>query len=98
MTPYLLTLGHRRIGFIKGHPNQTASGERWLGFETALREADAGIESPSIEQGFYSYRSGLEAAEKLLAVEPRPTAIFASNDDIAAAGGSVARSRGRDDP
>ena len=98
MTRYLLELGHRRIAFIKGHPNQTASGERWLGFETALREADAGIESPSIEQGFYSYKSGLEAAEKLLAVAPRPTAIFASNDDMAAAVVSVAHRRGLEVP
>jgi LacI family transcriptional regulator len=98
MTRYLLSLGHRRIGFIKGHPNQTASGERWLGFETALREAECKPQPPLIEQGFFSYRSGLEAAEKLLASEPRPTAIFASNDDMAAATVSVAHRRGLDVP
>ena len=63
-----------------------------------MREADRKIEPPSIEQGFFSYRSGLEAAEKLLAVEPRPTAIFASNDDMAAAVVSVAHRRGLDVP
>jgi LacI family transcriptional regulator len=98
MTRYLLSLGHRYIGFIKGHPNQTASGERWLGFETALREADCKPESPWVEQGFFSYRSGLDAADKLLAVRPRPTAIFASNDDMAAAVVSVAHRRGLDVP
>src|SRR5262249_15450502 len=98
MTRYLLTLGHRRISFIKGHPNQTASGERWLGFETALREADCRIEPPGIEQGYFSYRSGLEAAEKLMDANPRPTAIFASNDDMAAAAVSVAHRRGLDVP
>jgi len=75
MTRYLLTLGHRRIGFVKGHPNQTASGERLLGFEAALREADCKTEPPSIEQGFFSYRSGLEAAEKLLALSESPAPI-----------------------
>ena len=98
MTRYLLGLGHRRIGFIKGHPNQTASGERWLGFEAALREVDCRVEPRYIEQGFFSYRSGLEAAEKLLATAPRPTAIFASNDDMAAAVVSVAHRRGLDVP
>ncbi len=98
MTRYLLSLGHRRIGFIKGHPNQTASGERWLGFETALREAECKPQLPVIEQGFFSYRSGLEAGEKLLAANPRPTAIFASNDDMAAAAVSVAHRRGLDVP
>jgi LacI family transcriptional regulator len=98
MTRYLLGLGHRRIGFIKGHPNQTASGQRWLGFETALREADSKVEPPTVEQGFFTYRSGLDAAEKLLAVQPRPTAIFASNDDMAAAVISVAHRRGLEVP
>jgi LacI family transcriptional regulator len=98
MTRYLLTLGHRHLGFIKGHPNQTASAERWLGFETALREADCKPQSPSVEQGYFSYRSGLDSAEKLLALRPRPTAIFASNDDMAAAVVSVAHRRGLDVP
>jgi LacI family transcriptional regulator len=98
MTRYLLGMGHRRIGFIKGHPNQTASGERWLGFETALREADCKPHAPIMEQGFFSYRSGLDAAEKLIATDPRPTAIFASNDDMAAAVVSVAHRRGLDVP
>jgi LacI family transcriptional regulator len=87
-----------RIDDIKGHPNQTASGERWLGFETALREAECKPQPPVIEQGFFSYRSGLEAAEKLLAANPRPTALFASNDDMAAAAVSVAHRRGLDVP
>jgi LacI family transcriptional regulator len=98
MTRYLLSLGHRRLGFVKGHPNQTASGERWLGFEAALREAEFPVEPPAVEQGFFTYRSGLDAAEKLLAVSPRPTAIFASNDDMAAAVISVAHRRGLDVP
>jgi LacI family transcriptional regulator len=98
MTRYLLGLGHRRIGFIKGHPNQTASGQRWLGFETAIREADNKVDPPSIEQGFFTYRSGLDAAEKLLSIEPRLTAIFASNDDMAAAVVSVAHRRGLEVP
>jgi LacI family transcriptional regulator len=98
MTRYLLSMGHRRIGFVKGHPNQTASGERWLGFETALREADCKPHAPSMEQGYFSYRSGLDAAEKLIATDPRPTAIFASNDDMAAAVVSVAHRRGLDVP
>jgi LacI family transcriptional regulator len=98
MTLYLLGLGHRRIGFIKGHPNQTASSERGRGFETALREADCHIETPCMERGFFSYRSGLDAAEKLLATRPRPTAIFACNDDMGAAVISVAHRRGLDVP
>jgi len=55
-------------------------------------------EDVAIEQGYFTFRSGLEAAEKLLRREVRPTAIFASNDDMAAATVSVAHRLGLDVP
>jgi LacI family transcriptional regulator len=51
-----------------------------------------------VEQGYYTYRSGLDAGENLLARRPPPTAIFASNDDMAAAVVSVAHRKGLDVP
>jgi DNA-binding LacI/PurR family transcriptional regulator len=102
MTRYLIGLGHERLAFIKGHPNQSASEERWLGFTAALEEAararHGGRAAPHMEQGFFSFRSGLDAARKLLAAEPAPTAIFASNDDMAAAVIAEAHRRGLDVP
>jgi LacI family transcriptional regulator len=102
MTRYLISLGHERLAFIKGHPNQSASEERWLGFSAALTEANLaqrGERPPALmEQGFFSFRSGLDAARKLLAAEPPPTAIFASNDDMAAAVIAEAHRRGLDVP
>jgi len=96
MTRYLVGLGHRRIGFIKGHPNQTASAERLAGFQQVIDSAKnaEGV----VAQGYFTFASGLEAAEKLLDSQPRPTAIFASNDDMAAAAVSVAHRRGLDVP
>ena len=94
MTRYLLALGHRRIGFIKGHPNHIASHDRYSGFCDALTEAGIDAESAPAEQGYFSYRSGLTAGERLLARQDRPTAIFASNDDMAAATISVAHRMG----
>jgi LacI family transcriptional regulator len=90
MTRHILSLGHRRIGFIKGHPVHKASEQRLMGFRAAM--ADAGIlaDSSMIVGGFFTYRSGLAAAEQLLASPDRPTAIFASNDDMAAATVAVA--------
>ena len=98
MTDYLLSLGHRRIGFIKGHPNQTASLERERGYEAALREAGVRAAKSLIVQGYFRYRSGLDAAETLLSRKLVPTAIFASNDDMAAATVSVAHRTGLDVP
>jgi LacI family transcriptional regulator len=98
MTNYLLELGHRRIGFIKGHPNQTASLERERGFLKALAEAGLKNDPTLLIQGYFSYRSGLDAAETLLSRKLTPTAIFASNDDMAAAVVSVAHRKGLDVP
>ena len=98
MTNYLLTLGHRRIGFIKGHPNQTASLERERGFASALADAGIKLDPALLVQGYFSYRSGLDAAENLLTLKQMPTAIFASNDDMAAAAVSVAHRKGLDVP
>lgn len=98
MTNYLLGLGHRRIGFIKGHPNQTASTERERGFTAALAEAGIKPDPALIVQGYFSYRSGLDAADSLLTTRQLPTAIFAANDDMAAATVSVAHRKGLDVP
>jgi LacI family transcriptional regulator len=98
MTEYLTGLGHKRIGFIKGHPAQIASAERERGFMAAVTGAGLKLDDVSIEQGYFTFRSGLEAAERLLDQSRRPTAIFASNDDMAAAVVSVAHRRGLDVP
>ena len=97
MTRHLLELGHRRIGFINGHPNQTASGQRFRGYIEGMTEAGLSVGTDQVAQGYFTYRSGLEAAEKLLTAW-KPTAIFASNDDMAAATMAVAHRRGLDVP
>lgn len=98
MTRHLISLGHQRIGFIVGNPNQTASSQRLAGFESAMKESGLEITGDLVVQGTFSYRSGLDAAEMLLQIDPRPTAIFASNDDMAAATVAVAHRLGLDVP
>jgi LacI family transcriptional regulator len=98
MTRHLLELGHRRIGFINGHPNQTASGQRFRGYMEGMTEAGLAVGADQVAQGFFTYRSGLEAAERLLTNGSQPTAIFACNDDMAAATMAVAHRKGMDVP
>jgi LacI family transcriptional regulator len=98
MTQHLIGFGHTRIGFIKGHPNQTASALRYEGFVAAMTAAGLAVDPQLVQQGFFTYRSGLEATEKLLDRKRPPTAVFASNDDMAAAVVSVAHRRGLDVP
>lgn len=96
MTRDLIALGHRRLGFIVGNPDQSASAERLAGFHAAVRQVD-GVHT-AVAQGDFSYASGLVAGEQLLAVASPPSAIFASNDDMAAAVVSVAHRRHLDVP
>lgn len=98
MTHHLIALGHQRIGFVVGHPNQTASSRRLDGYRAAVADKHADASKELVVQGMFTYRSGLDAAEQLLGLAERPTAIFASNDDMAAATVAVAHRLGLDVP
>ncbi|MGU3392370.1 LacI family DNA-binding transcriptional regulator [Sphingomonas sp. M1A8_2b] len=98
MTQHIMDLGHRRIGFITGDPNLSASGQRYAGYTAALEQAGLPFDPALVADGLFTYRSGLDAAEQLLALENPPTAIFASNDDMAAATVAIAHRRGIDVP
>ncbi|WP_323761985.1 LacI family DNA-binding transcriptional regulator [Maricaulis sp.] len=98
MTEYLIDLGHSRIGFVRGPKEHGASRERCAGHLEAL--AAHGLESDPelLVAGEVTYKSGLEAAETLLSRDDRPSAIFASNDDMAVAVIALAHRHGLDVP
>lgn len=98
MTRHLLDHGHRCIGFIRGNPNQSASLERYRGFVAAIEEAGIALRDVAVEQGYFTFRSGIIATERLLDRPGAPTAIFACNDDMAAAAVGVAHRRGLNVP
>jgi LacI family transcriptional regulator len=98
MTRRLIELGHTRIAFIKGQPTAYASESRFEGFETAMLDAGLNLDPTLVAQGFFTYRSGFDAAERLLSQKARPTAIFASNDDMAAGAVAAAHRLGLDVP
>jgi LacI family transcriptional regulator len=98
ITEYLIKMGHARIGFIKGHPNQTASTRRFEGYQAALKDAGIALDPALVQQGYFTYRSALPVVETLLTARKQPTAIFASNDDMAAAAACVARQMGLELP
>ncbi len=98
MTQHIIALGHRRIGFIKGNPSHQASTQRFSGFINALERANIDCDPALVVDGLFTYRSGLQAAEALLNLPNPPTAIFASNDDMAAAAITVAHRKHIDVP
>ena len=93
-TRYLIAQGHRRIGLISGPHGFRSARERRQGFEEALSEAGIKLPRSLIADGNYTFESGIAATQSLLDVSPRPTAIFASNDDMAAGVLLAARQRG----
>ncbi|AJC22567.1 LacI family DNA-binding transcriptional regulator [Pandoraea pulmonicola] len=94
MTRYLLGLGHRRIGFVAGHPDHGAAGERTQGYRDALIEQGLAYDERLVEQGLHSFDSGVRCGQSLLAHADPPTAIFAANDDMAAGVLYAAHARG----
>lgn len=94
MTTYLINAGHRRIGFIKGHQNHMASDDRLFGYRRALDRAGLPYDPVLVCEGEFDFDSGVRGGRALLDQSNRPTAIFASNDDMAAGVLAVAHDRG----
>jgi LacI family transcriptional regulator len=83
MTQYLLSRGHRRIGFVTGPPEQKTGRDRFDGFRAALAEEGINADPTLVAQGDDHFDAGCSGASSLLNVRPRPTAIFANNDEMA---------------
>jgi LacI family transcriptional regulator len=83
MTEYLVSLGHKRIAFIKGHEHHKALERRYQGYLDGLSNCGLKVNKSLIKQGDNSFKSGEQAAKALLTLKNPPTAIFASNDDMA---------------
>lgn len=81
---HLIVLGHSDIGIILGHPAHGSTHARLEGFKRAMQEADLKINADWIGQGDFSFDSGVRSARQMLQLKQRPTAIFASNDYMAA--------------
>ncbi|HEV7921917.1 MAG TPA: LacI family DNA-binding transcriptional regulator [Thermoanaerobaculia bacterium] len=79
MMDHLLSLGHTRIAFICGPGQNSDARERVRGYRQAMRTVGARMEVA----GDFTERAGFDAAQRILAADPRPTAIFAANDAMA---------------
>jgi LacI family transcriptional regulator len=81
---HLIAQGHRNIGFVRGPEGFRSSEEREAGFRAAMAEANLQPDPALCVTGTYRFGSGLATGEILLSSNPRPTAIFVSNDEMAA--------------
>ena len=94
LTQRLISLGHERIAIVKGPADHGGSQHRFKGFMAAMKEAGLKLPANFIQQGDFTFESGLACAEKLLRYKKRPSAIFACNDYMAAGVMSVAHRLG----
>lgn len=109
LTEHLLTLGHRRIGYVAGPLERTTTRHRLEGHQAALAAAGLGASASSggqregsgqasgeglIVHGPYSRRSGYEATLELLRRAPDLTAVVAANDTVALGACAAVRDQG----
>ncbi len=98
ITEHLIQLGHQRIGFLWGGKSHGSSWERYNGYADALTDYGIALDDALVVEGDYSFDDGFRGARKLLALPQRPTAIFGSNDEIAAGVLAAARAGGLNVP
>ena len=94
MAEHLVGLGHCRIGYIAGPKGMKSTRERLEGFCDALEKHGCKLEEDMIARGAYSFESGIECTRALLTSSNRPTAIFASNDEMAVGAITAAQEMG----
>ncbi|MEV6394830.1 LacI family DNA-binding transcriptional regulator [Streptomyces sp. NPDC051907] len=95
LTEHLLSLGHRRIGYVAGPAERTTTRHRLEGHRAAL--AAAGIEEDQSRvtvHGPYDRRSGYDATLELLRRDPELTAVVAANDTVALGACAAIRDQG----
>lgn len=94
----LIDYGHRRIALVQGIPTHAGAIARTNGYKRALRDNGLDVDPTLIIPGDFIFASGLEAGRKLMALPERPTAVFASNDEMAAGVNIAAHKAGLDVP
>lgn len=82
---YLVALGHKRIGMIKGRMNTYSGKQRFKAFQDVLKHHGISIKDEFLLDGQFLKNAAYEAVEKLISTNNLPTAIFSSNDDMALA-------------
>ncbi len=83
MIQHLIELGHRRIAIVAGPAAISTGQERVEGYRRALQKSGLPIHEDYILRGSYNEASGYQLTQRLLGLNPRPTAIFAGNNFLA---------------
>lgn len=80
---HLLDHGHERIAILTGPLQNRDAQQRLAGYREALHASDVEYD-PALEiPGDFMRETGYQAVSQILALDPPPTALFASNDSMA---------------
>lgn len=84
---HLISLGHRRIGYLGGPRQAPSLREREIGFREAMRQAGIDVDETLVvfdeDPNRFGSPAGVSLAEKVLLNPNPPTAIFTDNDAVA---------------
>jgi LacI family transcriptional regulator len=94
LVDWLVSRGHRQIGFIKGPDTITHSKQRLTGFQEGLKKHKIKPDPSLVVTTDLSKNKTEDALHKLIALKNRPTAIIAFNDYVALDAIRYAREQG----
>jgi DNA-binding LacI/PurR family transcriptional regulator len=77
---HLIALGHRRVALLSGPSRHSTAIERDQGYRQALRAAGLSLRPEFVCRGDFREQGGYEGMTALLALRPRPTAVFVANN------------------
>jgi len=82
-TRHLLDLGHRDVAVVAGPSYASSAVGRLRGHQRAIAEAGLEVRQDRVVASTFGIESGAAAARRVLELRPRPTAVFAVNDNTA---------------
>jgi LacI family repressor for deo operon, udp, cdd, tsx, nupC, and nupG len=83
MTDYLISIGHKRIGLVKGPQSSPLTLARLAGYREALANANIPFDEELLFSGDFTLKAGRLAGQRILECKQRPTAVFCENDETA---------------
>ncbi|TVP93210.1 LacI family DNA-binding transcriptional regulator [Alkalibacterium sp.] len=92
---HLVENGHTKIAHIMGDQTTYAGIERAAGFKDAMKAHGLDVRKDYlVDGGYYSQAGGREAMIRLLALDDKPTAVYAAGDEMAIAAIRVIKESG----
>jgi LacI family transcriptional regulator len=98
LVEHLISLDHRRIGFIVESDQVSTARDRWRGYESALTAAGISVDPALVTQATADPRGGFEGMRRLLELERPPTAVFTVNNLVALGAIEAVRAAGLEVP